>query len=156
MSMYCSHCGFDLKDEKVKVANKAYNFGNADTKVGFVCPRCGRVIKEDLSSEEVKSLARASHAEIHRARNSKNRGMCFLVIGVILLIISFLFFLMSFKAAQGGQLVLTSTEFYVFICLLALSVISIVFGLFSLIRGILKEKKYSSLLKDIQNECFIQ
>ncbi len=155
--MYCTHCGYDLNEKKQKVAAlQATNFRTAHTKLTYVCPRCGHIIKEDLSEEDIKALSRASHAEIHRARNSRNTGMCFLVLGGILLVISFLFFLMSFKAAMGGKLSVGSTEFKVFIALLALGVAGCGFGAYSLISGIKKNHKYSTLLRDINNNVFNQ
>ena len=155
--MYCSHCGYDLNESRQKKASKTEaGFRTENTKIAYVCPRCGHVIKTDLSEEEIKSLSRASHAEIHRARNSLNRGMCFLVIGSILAIVAFLFFLMSFKAALGGQLSTTCTEFYVFIALTVIGVAGIGYGGYSLRKGIVQNKKYSELLKDINNGVFIQ
>jgi len=154
--MYCSHCGYDLKENQQKVAPEAAGFRTANTKVTYVCPRCGHIIKEDLNEEEIKALSRASHAEIHRASNSRNTGMCFLVIGIILTIISFLFFLMSFKAALGGQLSFGSTEFKVFCVLLVVGVAGIVSGGILLYQGITKHKKYTELLRDINNNVFVQ
>ncbi len=154
--MYCSHCGYDLKEKQILKAKKSTVLKDDNTKIGYVCPRCGHVIKEGLSEEEVKALSRASHAEIHRARNNINSGMCFLMISIILFVISFMFFLMSFKASAGGMLVTDSTEFYVFIALLVLAVLALGYSLFNLIKGILKHKEYTTLLKNIQNEIFFQ
>ena len=154
--MYCSHCGYDLKDKKIDQINKNHTFLNGDTKNVYVCPRCSHIIKEDFNEEDVKALARASHAEIHRSRNLINSGLCFLMIFIILFIVSIMFFAMSFKASAGGQLVTTSTEFYVFIVLLALSILTIIYSSVNLVRGIKKNRKYSLLLKEIQNGTFIQ
>ena len=78
------------------------------------------------------------------------------MISIILFVISFMFFLMSFKASAGGMLVTDSTEFYVFIALLVLAVLALGYSLFNLIKGILKHKEYTTLLKNIQNEIFFQ
>jgi len=154
--MYCSHCGYDLSEkeiEKTIVLNKTKKSSTEDV---FVCPRCGKIIKKNLDNEEVKALSRASHAEVHRGNNSVNTGMCFLVLGVILGCIAFMFFMMSFKASQGNKLIVTSTEFYVFCGLAAVTISFLTVATVSLIRGIKKKKKYSNLIKDIQNEAFYQ
>ena len=154
--MYCSHCGYNLNEKKVEKLTQNDPNRTKDSTETFVCPRCGKIIKPDLNNEEVKGLARASHSEIHRARNSLNSGMCFLMIAIILLSISGMFYLMSFKASAGGQLVTTSNEFYVFIGLLVLGLISLGYSIYRLVIGILKHRRYSKLLKDIQNDVFKQ
>ena len=156
--MFCSHCGYELSEEKrqnidVNANPSLRKEGNVMT---YVCPRCGSIIKDNLNEEDVKSLSRAAHAEIHRSRNLFNSGMCFLMIAVIILAISIMFLLMSYKANQGGRLVVECTEFYVFIALLVLAVLALGYSLFNLIKGILKHKEYTTLLKNIQNEIFFQ
>ncbi len=155
-NMFCSHCGYDLNENKQKAASKASDFRTAKTKITYVCPRCGHIIKEELNEEEIKSLSRASHAEIHRARNSVNTGLCLLTLGFIFDIIAFLFFLMSYKAALGGQLSLESTEFKVFIVLAILGLGLNAFGFTLFFKGKSKNKKYNQLLKDINNNVFVQ
>ena len=157
--MYCIHCGYDLNEKKqIKAKQKASVSASRTehTKIAYVCPRCGHVINDGISEEETKSLARASHAEIHRASNSRNRGSAFLVIGGILLIVAFMFFLMSFKAASGRNLVTNCTEFVVFVVLGTISLGALGYGLYALLTGIFKNKKYTQLLKDTQNHTFIQ
>lgn len=154
--MYCSNCGYDLKEKEIEKGKKNDSTKNSSTIDVFVCPRCGKLIKNDLNEEEVKALSRAGHAEIHRSRNTMNRGMSFLVIGVILLCVCIMFFMMSFKANAGGSLVTNCTEFYVFMVLLVLGIASTSFGLVSLFLGIKKNKKYTNLLRDIQNGVFVQ
>ena len=154
--MYCSHCGYNLNDQKVEKLTHADANRTKDSTETFVCPRCGKIIKPDLNNEEVKELARASHSEIHRARNSINSGMCFMMIAIILLSISLMFYLMSYKASAGNQLVTTSNEFYVFIGLLVLGLLSLGYSIYRLVVGISKHHRYTKLLKDIQNGVFIQ
>lgn len=154
--MYCSHCGYHLSEEKIDKQLVLSSERSSSTKMVYVCPRCGKIIKEDLSQEEVKDLSRAAHAEIHRARNLRNSGMCFLVISAILLVIAFMFYLMSFKANQGGKLVTDSTEFIVFLVILVLGLCALGYSIFNLVRGYKKNKRYSSVLKDIQNGVFVQ
>lgn len=154
--MYCSNCGYDLKEKEIDKILKKNNSKRSDASMLYVCPRCGKVIKNNLEDEEIKALARASHAEIHRSRNNINSSLCFLVISIILGIISIMFFLMSFKANAGGQLITNCTEFYVFIVLLVLCILSLGYSIFNLVKGITKNKKYNLLLKDIQNNIFYQ
>lgn len=154
--MYCSHCGYHLSDKKIEKALSMDAFRTKDTVMTYVCPRCGKIIKENLNEEDTKALSRAAHAEIHRARNFINSGMCFLMISIILSCISGMFFLMSFKASEGGRLVTTSTEFYVFIAMLVIGICALAYSIFNLFRGITKRKRYTSLLKDVQNEVFVQ
>lgn len=154
--MFCSHCGYLLKENKIRKVNSQASEFKKDAITTYACPRCGHLIKNNLNEEEVKSLSRAAHSEIHRSRNLLNSGLCFLAISVILLVISFMFYLMSFKAAAGGKLVTTSTEFYVFISLLVIGILALSYSIFNLTRGILKKKTYTNLLKDIQRETFIQ
>ena len=156
--MFCSHCGYELSEEKrqniyVNANPSLRKEGNVMT---YVCPRCGSIIKDNLNEEDVKSLSRAAHAEIHRSRNLFNSGMCFLMIAVIILAISIMFLLMSYKANQGGRLVVECTEFYVFIATLVLGILSLGYSLFNLIRGFKKHHTYTNLLKDIQNGIFNQ
>ncbi len=154
--MYCSHCGYDLSDKKIEKRNLSLELKDAKTDVGYVCPRCGHIIKEHLDESDVKAVARAAHAEIHRARNNINSGLCFLMITIILACICGMFYLMSFKANQGGMLVTDSTEFYVCIALLVVWICTLAYSIYRLVQGITKHKKYSGLLKDIQNNVFIQ
>ena len=154
--MYCSHCGYDLSEKEMKSVTLLNKTKKASTEDVFVCPRCGAIIKNGLDGEEVKALSRASHAEVHRGNNSINTGMCFLVLGVILGCVAFMFFMMSFKASQGNKLIVTSTEFYVFCGLAAITISFLTVSIVSLVRGIKKKKKYTNLIKEIQNEVFYQ
>ena len=155
--MYCTNCGYDLSEKKQEIAKADKNITRTiDSKMVYVCPRCGKIIKEGLNEEDVKALSRASHSEIHKSRNIINTGMAFLVVSTILIVIAYMFYLMSFKANAGGVLVTTCTEFYVFISLLALSICLYVFSFTSLFLGYRKNHKYTLLLKDIQNGVFVQ
>ena len=109
-----------------------------------------------FSKEEEKSLARAAHAEIQRGHNSFSRGMGNFCIGVIVLIISLIFWRLSYKANNNFQLSTKCVEFYVFIVLLVIAVVLIILGTTLALMGIFKQKTYKKILKDIQNETFIQ
>lgn len=154
--MYCSHCGHKITERQKEKANKNVKVRSIDSNMVYVCPRCGKIVKNNLNEEEIKSLARASHSEIHKSRNVINYGMCFLVISTILIVIGYIFFLMSYKANAGGMLVTNCTEYYVFIVLLALSIAGYLYSFVSLFYGIKKNREYTMLLKDIQNNIFIQ
>lgn len=154
--MYCSNCGYKLSEAKQEKAKREVKNRTADSIMTYVCPRCGKIIKEGLNEEEVKALARASHTEIHKSRNTINTGMCFVVISTILIIVAYMFFLMSFKANAGGMLVTNCTEFYVSMILFGLSGCMYVYAFLSLFFGIKKNKEYKKLLKDIQNDVFVQ
>jgi NAD-dependent SIR2 family protein deacetylase len=156
LSMYCSHCGYHLSDSKIEKTKQKEDYKNPTTSEAFVCPRCGHLVKTSLTDIEIKELSRASHSEIHRSRNLLNGGMSFLVIGAIVLIVSYLFFLMAHKASLGGVLETTCTEFYVFITLLSLGAVLLVFSFVYLFIGIRKHKRYSSLLKRINEGIFVQ
>lgn len=156
--MYCSNCGYHLKEKEIEKAKDSYNGKNKDisSKDVYVCPRCNKIIKDDLDVEEVKSLARASHSEIHKARNKLNTGKSLLVIGGILVIISLLFFLLSFKSNNYGRFEPNCTEFYTFCGLVTIGVASLTYGTISFVNGLKKKREYEGVLKDIQNEVFYQ
>ena len=126
------------------------------TKDYYVCPRCGKLIHPELNEDDIKSLARAAHSEIHRGRNNVSSGMCGLMIGLILAVIGFMFFALSHKATNGGVLDTTCVEFYVFVCLVVFGTVLIAYAITSLIVGKRKIFNYETLLKNINNEAFHQ
>ena len=155
--MYCSNCGYELTvKEREKALSSGSHQGKSNTQQVFVCPRCGKIIKEGLNEEEIKGVARASHSEIHKANNKLNTAKSSLVIGAILLAIGLLFFILCFKPKNNNKFELGCTEFYVFVALSLLSITLIVLGIVFFISGTKKKKKYSELLKDIQNGVFNQ
>lgn len=128
----------------------------ANTTDFYVCPRCGKLVRINLDEYDIKSLARASHSEIHRGRNNISSGMSGLMIGIILAVIGLMFFLLSFKATNGGVLDTTCVEFYVFIVLLVLGIGLIIYALINITYGKKKIRNYENLLKDINNGAFHQ
>ncbi len=156
--MYCSNCGYELTEKKRNevLSKDQTHIKNNNTKEVFVCPRCGKIIKEGLVEEEVKSLARASHSEIHKANNKLNSAKSSLVIGAIIFAIAILFLILCFKPKNNNKFELGCTEFYVFIAFTVFSVTLFVLGTVLFIRGANIKKKYSELLKDIQNNVFYQ
>ena len=159
--MYCYHCG--LKIDEHKIESKKSSFANDEqieytenTKVQYICPRCGHVIHEGLSEEDSKELSRASHAQIQRANNSYARGMCLNALGAILLIIAIIFFVLANKPSQGFVLQTNCAEFYVSIGAAVISVILLAIGVYLTIIGLKTKHHYSQLLKDLNNKTFVQ
>lgn len=156
--MYCSHCGKMIDEHKIESKCNSFSLAEAkeDTKVNYVCPQCGHLIHENLSKEEVKSLSRASHAQLQRSSNSIATGMSFTALGVILLIVASIFFILAKKPSNNFQLVTTCAEFFVSIILFVITLVLLVFGVTNLVVGLNKKVTYTKLLKDINNETFVQ
>ena len=157
--MYCYHCGYNLDEKKVEQKESTYKRIEGldiDTTINYVCPRCGHLIHENASNEDVKSLARACHAELQRGRNDFARGMSNISIGIILLITSIVFLLLSRKADNQFQITVSSPEFWVFLVLAIISVILLTLGVIFTVLGLKRKVTYTSLLKDINNKTFVQ
>lgn len=161
--MYCYHCGKKINEASLEhqkssyaLANEANAVVDEKTTVAYVCPRCGHLITSGAKPEEIKSLSRAAHAQIQRAKNSIATGMGSLSIGAIALILSILFYFLAKKPSNHYELVTTCAEFYVFLVLLILSVILLSVGAFYTTSGLLRQKSYEALLKDINNQTFVQ
>ena len=157
--MFCYHCGYKLNENKVESKESTYKRiegMDVDTKINYVCPRCGHLIHEDASTEDVKSLARACHAELQRGRNDFARGMSNVSIGVILLVTSIVFLLLSRKADNQFRVTVSSPEFWVFLVLAIISVILLTLGTVFTVFGLKRKTTYTSLLKDINNKTFVQ
>lgn len=157
--MYCYHCGYNLDEKKVEQKESTYKRIEGldiDTTINYVCPRCGHLIHENASNEDVKSLARACHAELQRGRNDFARGMSNVSIGIILLVTSIVFLLLSRKADNQFQITVSSPEFWVFLVLAIISVILLTLGVIFTVLGLKRKVTYTSLLKDINNKTFVQ
>lgn len=158
--LYCSHCGKKIDERKLEMKSSSLQNNqekiNEKTEVGYVCPRCGWLIKKNLTPEDVKSLSAASHAEIQKGRNSFAWGMGFNMIALICLILAYVFFLLSHKTANQGNLVTTCPEFFVFMILIIGGSLLLIVGLVFTGVGIFKKKEYQELLKSIQNQTFYQ
>jgi prepilin signal peptidase PulO-like enzyme (type II secretory pathway) len=158
--MYCYHCGYEIDESKLEKKSSSFekfqDKVDDKTKVSYVCPRCGHLITPDANDEDVKSLSRAAHAQMQRARNSFATGMGNISIGVIALIIAILFFFLAKKPSNGYVLVTTCAEFYVFLVLAIISVILLVAGAIFVSIGLAKKRHYHALLQDINNKTFVQ
>ena len=158
--MYCCHCGKKIDEEKIEKQklSLALHEGKIDenTKVSYVCPRCGHLIHPNVDEKEVKTLAAASHAEIQRGRNSIAGGMSSLCIGGILLILAIIFFFLAKKPANDFVLSTTCPEFFVSMICFAFGGVLFVVGLVLAILGWGNKRLYERLLQDIQAGVFHQ
>lgn len=159
--MYCYHCGKKINELKIEKAKSSFDVENADlindeTTIEYVCPRCGHLIHENMTYEDGKSLSRATHAQLQRGANDFARGMSFNLIGIIALAIGLLFFVLAMKPAQGFKLQTHCAEFIVFIALTASAVILLGMGIFFTVRGISTKRRYGELLRDLNNNTFVQ
>lgn len=157
--LYCPHCAYQLDEHKIEAKKSSYDLANAveideDATIKYVCPRCGHLIHANLSHDEMKELSRASHAQVQRGNNSFAAGMCLNILGVISLIISILFFVLSNKPAEG--FVVNCGEFYVSVATMILSVILLSFGIFKTVVGLRLKVHYTKLLKGLNNQTFAQ
>lgn len=157
--MYCYHCGYKLDERKVETKKSSFDIVkevevDEDVQIQYVCPRCGHLIRANMSYEDSKALSRASHAQVQRGSNSFATGMCLNLLGIILLIVSIVFLLLSKKPSVG--FVFNCGEFYVSAATMILSVILLGFGIFQTVRGVLLKAHYTKLLKDLNNQTFVQ
>ena len=157
--MYCYHCGYKLDEHKLETKQSSFDLVEGsevdeNVQIQYVCPRCGHIIHEGMSHEESKELSRASHAQIQRGNNSFASGMCLNSLGIIFGIISFVFYLLSNKPQAG--FVTNCGEFYVAVATSILAVILLAFGIYRTVVGILTKRHYSVLLKDLNNNTFVQ
>jgi hypothetical protein len=157
--MYCYHCGKEIDEHRIEAKKPSLINGeevDENTTVSYVCPRCGWLIHKDASELEMKSLSAASHAEIQRGRNFFAQGMGYVCVGVISLIVAYVFFLLAHKANLQYQLIMSSPEFVTSMVLFAFGGSMFILGSILVIIGILKKHKYQELLKEINNKTFFQ
>lgn len=158
--MYCYHCGYNLDVAKVEKKQSSFDTVaddvNENATITYICPRCGHLIRGGMTHDDSKELARASHAQIQRGANSFAIGMCLNVLGLILLALGILFYILAKKPAQGFVLQVNCPEFYVSMTFLFISVILLGFGIVKTIIGIRTKSHYTKLLKEINNQTFVQ
>lgn len=156
--MYCYHCGLKIDEFKANkgAANEQFENLQEGAAVEYICPRCGHIIHAGMSAEDAKELSRASHAQIQRGNNNFAKGMCLNALGAILLILAGLFFLIANKPAKGFVLQTNCAEFYVSVVLGAVSVILLGVGIVLTIIGARTKREYNALLKDLNNQTFVQ
>lgn len=158
--MYCYHCGYKLDEKKLEskssTRQKYSEVASLDTKINYVCPRCGHLIHEGCDEKEVKSLSVACHAELQRGRNDLARGMSSLSIAIILGVTGFVFLLLARKADLQMAISTSCPEFWVALVLGVTAVILLVLGTFLTSRGVSRKHRYTNLLKDINAKTFVQ
>ncbi len=159
--MYCTHCAKKIDETKLEAKQSSFaSLGEQevaeDATVSYVCPRCGHLIHSNITEEETKSLSRAAHAQVQRARNNFAMGMGMTSIGVILGIIGMLFFMLAKKPTNQYQLTTNCAEFWVFLVLVIAAVILLGVGAYFVLTGTFRKKANESLLQDINNQTFIQ
>ena len=164
--MYCSHCGkkFDERALEKKQSSYVQKDQNGELlpvdteqKVEYVCPQCGHLAHLDLNEDELKSLSRAAHSQLQRGAKSFAFGMAFNLIGIIIGILAFSFFLLSYQSSGGGKVLDTSkSTFLIFVVMSAVAVILLGFGIVNTIVGLNKKVMYTKLLKDLNNKTFVQ
>lgn len=159
--MFCPNCGYKVKNiGKARLEEQASLSSDFDSnkqiKVAYQCPTCGKIIHDKLSQEEMKSLNQVAHGKIHKARYDINSGLCSLVIGIILAAIGLMFFALSFDLQKNHTLDTTRVEFIVFCVLISVGLILAIFGSYLLIRGVIAKNAYQNVVKDIQNNTFVQ
>lgn len=158
--MYCYHCGKKIDEHALEAKQSTLENVSEElpegTTVSYVCPRCGHLIHAGHDEKDIKALAAASHAEIQRGKNSFASGMGFAVVGVIALILSAIFYRLSYKPGQQNRFVPNCPEFYVCCILLSLGAAAVIYGAVRVVMGVIKQQRYRKLLKDVQNETFVQ
>ncbi|MCR5348474.1 MAG: hypothetical protein K6E59_02550 [Bacilli bacterium] len=164
--MYCTHCAKHIDEAKLEAKQSSFALveGEIDenAKIAYVCPRCGHLVHDGIDEEETKSLSRAAHAQVQRARNYFASGMGMVSLGAILLAIAILFFVLAHKPTNGytlfdasGNLAM-SAEFLVSVILGLVSVILLATGGVFVVHGVLTKKRNTDLLRDINNGTFVQ
>lgn len=158
--MYCTHCAKKIDETKIE-ASSSYALADGKeiaegTTISYVCPRCGHLIHQDVNEEEVKSLSRAAHAQVQRARNYFASGMGMVSLGAILAAIAILFFVLAHKPSNGYMLTPSSAEFLVSVGIGLIAVILLVVGSVFVVRGVTTKHQNTVLLRDINNGTFAQ
>ena len=158
--LYCYHCGKQIDEEKIEQQSSLVDAPNAasarDIKIEYVCPRCGHIIHRGCSTQEKKDLACAAHAQVQRGNNNFASGMSKVCLGAIFAVLAFIFFLLSRKATNEFKITVNCAEFWIFIVLSIISVILLSIGLVYVVTGRKNKVHYESLLKDLNNETFVQ
>lgn len=158
--MFCYHCGKLINEHKIESKKPTLNMveevNDSDVTVQYICPRCGHLIHENASEDNIKELSRAAHSEIQRGNNFFASGMGSNSIGIILLAIGIIFFLLAHKPANGHQLDAGCPEFFVSLVLIVVSVVLLTVGITFTIIGLVRKIRYGRLLVDINNGTFVQ
>ena len=168
--MFCYHCGFHFDEKKLEEKDPSMlKFSGAssegeegpgnETAIEYVCPRCGHLIHHGHEEEDLKSLSRASHAQLQRGRNAFAKGMCALSIAVIAMITGLIFILLAYKVDSdigGRHMSYSSPEFWIGTILEAITLGLLIYGGIQVAKGLTTKHMYTEVLKDINNLTFVQ
>lgn len=128
-----------------------------DTRV--IVAQANVAMPERDDSEGSHALVQYLHKRTEKTRNRRESAACFLVVGLILLIIGFIFYFLSYKVSSDASmvdkiLVPTSFEFIVFCFGVGIGSVMVVYGLTGVITSavsIYRNKRAVNYLSHYQN-----
>ena len=157
--MFCYHCGYHIDEHRIERRSPSIENiegATSESRIEYICPRCGESIHAGSDEKDIKALSRAAHAEVQRANNHFASGMGLASVGVILLVLGLIFYLLANRPSKGFILDTSCAEFYVFIVLTVISSVLLIAGIALVSVGIYKRHLYHGVLKDINNHTFVQ
>lgn len=114
----------------------------------------GSSSKEDvLTAQEKSSLSRKAHSEDILQYNKEQNALCFVVFGVIALIVGVLFIFLSLKKRVNviTGIDYASLQFYVCVICLAGGLFCLVFGLIRFFMAFAKRKELKETINSLNN-----
>lgn len=114
----------------------------------------GTPSKEDvLTSNEKSALSRKAHSEDIAQYNKEQNALCFVVFGVIALIIGVLFIFLSLKKRINVIVGIdyTSLQFYVCVICLAGGLFCLIFGLVRFFMAFNKRRELKDTINSLNN-----
>lgn len=151
MKKYCIKCG---KEIYIKKENETLD-KNDDSTV-FYCKKCNNSLNnidevEELSIKELENheYKQMVHNNITKSNSMRDNSLCFIVGGVILLIIGIFFLILSFKLTPIGERIFTPTSFEFIVCVISLivSVSFLAYGIIRLTMALNRKKYFKKMLK---------
>ena len=135
MKRYCIYCNKAIKGKDLEWKN--------------LCPHCNNELVYDEKDEEKKHVVnQKAHASLTKSKDMKDNALSFIVIGGIVLIVSIVFILLSFKYNVLKVRVFTpaSLEFVVACIGSATSLFCLTYGGIRLVKALLRIKYYTRYL----------
>ena len=132
MKRYCIYCNKAIKKNDVETSN--------------ICPHCNNEFIYNGDDEDKKHLInQKTHASLTKSKDMKDSALSFLVIGGIILIVSIVFILLSFKYNVLKIRVFTpaSLEFVVACIGSAASLFCLIYGGIKLTKALLRINYFS-------------
>jgi hypothetical protein len=133
MKKYCIYCGKAIEEKT------------------DICPSCKKNNSfVNKSEDDIHVLHQYSHRGIQHNSDLRNNALCFIIIGLILLVIGSLFLLLSFKYNVIKQRIFSplSLEFFVCVACLGTSLGCLIFGFIRLVDALSHIKYYGKYIKD--------